>query len=774
MAELEKLCCTDSRVEALRKINAIIENGGGGTLNMFDTVLKDHILTYEESKGLALQGTYIYKEAIAGSRYGYPTFYEKCVEEFQDASNTKVWLKSNVTNVGSVVDTNGILSNLSTGNYAKSDIAVNLGAASSWEIVTKHNITSVGSINDGFAGILGGAYNLNYYLNAENKIVIELSSNGTSYDIGSIRMLQAVPLNTEFYIKAEFTGSAYNLYYGTTLEGLALQGSIASSVSVSSRTNNFALGVDESGNHTKWVGTIDLKDCYININGVRAWSGSVVTLKNTNKHFFYDINDKEAVDEYFTSTGRAWFYGVDTENERIFLPRNNSYFRIGDESTVGTNQDAGLPNIDGYFINDSGGNTGAFYNAGGVSGNINAAGEGTTDAKIAFDASRCSKVYGNAVDTVELDSVNMLLYICVGNTESEEALTNVTEITTSENDTLPWGYHFYSGELLEAPIGYIESLGQWNDGTGLYAQFYSKAVNKLGEAFAGGYIKEVTEEYDDYDLVINQTDITFRLPLLDGKRVLVAKKEPTNNDTTWYNLYSDGWCEQGGFINALANNATSTITLPFAYNDVSYNVAIAQTFSTAYLYEPRHAVVLYQNKTNSSFQVHNTRFAGETLAGISCYWNTKGYTKIPTVNEYTEKVNLYFKVANAVQNLELLNAGEVLEAVNNVNAKVDTTPHIVETYVNGTSGYRIWSDGYCEQWGYLLPTSAAAVHTVTFLKPFKDTNYSILRTTVSAYDTTPSLRVLTTQALTTTNFKMYLPTPTYADGAMWRAYGYIA
>ena len=122
MAELEKLCCTDSRVEALRKINAIIENGGGGTLNMFDTVLKDHILSFEQSKGLALQGTYVYKQAIAGSRYGYPTFYEKCVEEFQDASNTKVWLKSNVTNVGSVVDTNGILSNLSTGNYAKSDI----------------------------------------------------------------------------------------------------------------------------------------------------------------------------------------------------------------------------------------------------------------------------------------------------------------------------------------------------------------------------------------------------------------------------------------------------------------------------------------------------------------------------------------------------------------------------------------------------------------------------------------------------------------------------
>jgi superfamily I DNA/RNA helicase len=56
---------------------------------MFDTITKDHILTYEESKGLALQGTYVYKEAIAGSRYGYPDFYNKVVEEFNEATSTE-------------------------------------------------------------------------------------------------------------------------------------------------------------------------------------------------------------------------------------------------------------------------------------------------------------------------------------------------------------------------------------------------------------------------------------------------------------------------------------------------------------------------------------------------------------------------------------------------------------------------------------------------------------------------------------------------------------
>jgi hypothetical protein len=47
------------------------------------------VLTYEESKGLALQGTYVYKNAVAGSRYGYADFYNKVVEEYNQATNTE-------------------------------------------------------------------------------------------------------------------------------------------------------------------------------------------------------------------------------------------------------------------------------------------------------------------------------------------------------------------------------------------------------------------------------------------------------------------------------------------------------------------------------------------------------------------------------------------------------------------------------------------------------------------------------------------------------------
>ncbi len=48
-----------------------------------------------------------------------------------------------------------------------------------------------------------------------------------------------------------------------------------------------------------------------------------------------------------------------------------------------------------------------------------------------------------------------------------------------------------------------------------------------------------------------------------------------------------------------------------------------------------------------------------------------------------------------------------------------SSAQIIETYQNGTSGYRVYSDGYCEQWGYINVPG-----TFTFLKTFKDTNYA--------------------------------------------------
>lgn len=52
-------------------------------------------------------------------------------------------------------------------------------------------------------------------------------------------------------------------------------------------------------------------------------------------------------------------------------------------------------------------------------------------------------------------------------------------------------------------------------------------------------------------------------------------------------------------------------------------------------------------------------------------------------------------------------------------------PRIVETYSNGTSWYRVYSDGWCEQGGANNSGNIGGWQTVYFAKPYSNTNYYV-------------------------------------------------
>lgn len=105
----------------------------------------------------------------------------------------------------------------------------------------------------------------------------------------------------------------------------------------------------------------------------------------------------------------------------------------------------------------------------------------------------------------------------------------------------------------------------------------------------------------------------------ETSRVLVEKKEPTDSDPTWYNLYSDGWCIQGG-----KNIRGDTITLPKPFKDTNYSIATncessaqSQISSTA------------QEVTASSFSIW-AYAGGSGFVGAVISWHACGYTSIIT------------------------------------------------------------------------------------------------------------------------------------------------
>lgn len=418
--------------------------GGGSGFNLFDTKVSDHILKGEEALGWALQGTYVYKEGVAGSRTGYADFYNKCLAEKENSTATETTLGDN---------------------------------------------------------------------------------------------------------------------------------------------------------------TITM---YVNANG----------------HKFYDIADKTVVDNWYNTYGIADYYGVDTENERIFLPRDKYFAVTG--GVMGNGMTLGLT--------DGTNNAGVFISNAGLTESSNNYGTNVGYSFTTTGGLTNNKSVGVTTDPTKSGialepNTDKYLYICVGNTKVESALSNVTEITTSENDTLPLFYNFYSKEDMTTTGAYVNaSLGSWLSGN-VYATAYNELVNKLGT----DNVKANTDTYTDYDFVVNQDDVTFRLPLLNGSENL---SDYNNAITLTRNV--EFICPDNGYIKlqygAGAFNLTVNGVVAGSYN----NSLSASAFSSTNVYPVKRGdVVLVGN-----------------VDGGATFYSNKG------------NGNLYYKVANAVTNLELLDVAKVTADLN--------------------------------------------------------------------------------------------------------------
>lgn len=104
------------------------------------------------------------------------------------------------------------------------------------------------------------------------------------------------------------------------------------------------------------------------------------------------------------------------------------------------------------------------------------------------------------------------------------------------------------------------------------------------------------------------------------------------------------------------------------------------------------------------------------------------------------------------------------------NTSIDKPENIVvvETYQNDESWYRIWSDGWCEQGGYYVPTSVTSI--IGLLKSYINTKYSI--TTGMYYKSNTSIySAVVGVTKTKTDFSIYIPTTDYR--VYWQTCGYI-
>ena len=95
---------------------------------------------------------------------------------------------------------------------------------------------------------------------------------------------------------------------------------------------------------------------------------------------------------------------------------------------------------------------------------------------------------------------------------------------------------------------------------------------------------------------------------------------------------------------------------------------------------------------------------------------------------------------------------------------------VTTTYQSGTSWYRVWSDGWIEQGGR-VSISQDTQTTVTLLKPFSDTNYTVLITANRSGTQTAGDGNFTVEYVSTSQFK-WSNGDDFSGNGIWYACGY--
>ena len=133
----------------------------------------------------------------------------------------------------------------------------------------------------------------------------------------------------------------------------------------------------------------------------------------------------------------------------------------------------------------------------------------------------------------------------------------------------------------------------------------------------------------------------------------------------------------------------------------------------------------------------------------------------------TQEIRYFVVVATGTINQSEMDWSEWASEISIINAR----PYITETYVNGTSGYIVYSNGLCEQWGYQTNISFTEWTVISLLKEYKDSNYCITAINAGSVQNIYPARVGSPSVNTSNSFSVIVQSTT---AVFWRTFGYIS
>lgn len=224
--------------------------------------------------------------------------------------NVETGVYDNYTIVGSpTIDTaTGIVSGFSASDYLQIKPFITNGSA--WEYYIKFTTGSSISTDQGITTCVGSSDGCDPFYIVGGNLVCYLSSTGSSWNIASGTVIMPLLANTTYKMKAEYTGTAYNWYLRQNDEWTLVKTIFNSNPTFDGLT--MLLG-NNRGQALPFLGTIDLSECEIKINGNLWWSPMSTKDKWLANKSIYD----------YSATG---FYADTLDFTKSYVDVNNSEY----------------------------------------------------------------------------------------------------------------------------------------------------------------------------------------------------------------------------------------------------------------------------------------------------------------------------------------------------------------------------------------------------------------------------------------------------------------
>ena len=293
-----------------------------------------------------------------------------------------------------------------------------------------------------------------------------------------------------------------------------------------------------------------------------------------------------------------------------------------------------------------------------------------------------------------------------------EPTRNIGQIVASTIPLTDAGLHLLDGSLISGSGSYADFVdyivGLVND----YPDLFETEANWQASVTTYGVCGK---------FVYDSVNDTVRLPKLYADERYLIKSY--SSGTSWYRIYSDGWCEQGGVCTSHSyNTSNQQVNFIKPYLDTNYEVLAVAGATTQQSWQIAVRVAV---KTTTGLDIRGGTNADSAYTG-ECSWYTAGYVDI---SDYavSQQYNYIVIATSTKTDIEV----DIDEITTDLNGKVDKADlaevHVViETYQNGTDWYRLYDDGWVEQGGRVDGNATDWDASITYMKPFVDTNYTII------------------------------------------------